>query len=240
MDIPPALSRILPGEIASDNTVIALLTANIITIFFAIAENWNPADVLFIYWAQSVIIGAFAVVSILSSDTASLMEEMNRPDPDGVKKPVWTERSIRYYLCVMAGFFCLHYGLFHWGYYSFIVESGLFGTVGFSNPGIWISCGLFFSNHLYSFLWHRKGVQPGGVKFVNEEFFRPYNRIIPMHLTIIFGSIVVLVLQLLGFSTLTPVLVLFLVLKTYMDLKMHLRKHYEEMHPDEPEQFIVF
>jgi hypothetical protein len=168
------------------------------------------------------------------------MEEMNRPDPDGMPKPVWSVRSIRFYLCVMAGFFCLHYGLFHWAYYGFVVESGFFGTVDFANPGIWASCGFFFANHFYSFIWHRRGVRSGGVKFVNEEFFRPYNRIIPMHLTIIFGSMVVLVLSLAGFTTLTPVLVLFLALKTYMDLKMHLRKHFEETHPDEPVQYIVF
>jgi hypothetical protein len=46
-----------------------------------------------------------------------------------------------------------------------------------------------------------------------------------MHLTILFGSVVVLLLQLAGIKTVMPVLVLFLVLKTYADLAMHMRKH---------------
>jgi hypothetical protein len=79
-----------------------------------------------------------------------------------------------------------------------------------------------------------------GAHYITGAFFRPYNRIIPMHMTIIFGSIVVLVLQLLGFTTVLPVLVLFLILKTYMDIRMHLRKHYETAHPDEPVQYIGF
>jgi hypothetical protein len=53
----------------------------------------------------------------------------------------WIARYSKY---LIAGFFALHYGLFHWGYFEFIVDSGLFGVVDFSNPGVWASCGLFF------------------------------------------------------------------------------------------------
>lgn len=239
MQLPSALSRILPEDFSTDPSLQALLAANIITIILAILENWDLATVLFVYWAQSIIIGFFAVIAILSCNPAALAADMNRASMADGKKAIWSERSVRFYLWVMAGFFTLHYGLFHWGYFAFIVEGGLFGPVDFSNTGIWAACALFFINHLYSYLYHR-GSEQQGATFVTAEFFRPYNRIIPMHLTIIFGSVLVLVLQFLGITTVLPVLVLFLALKTYMDIRMHLRKHYEAAHPDEPVQFIGF
>jgi hypothetical protein len=115
--------------------------------------------------------------------------------------------------------------------------SGLFGTVNVADPGIWLSCGLFFANHLYSHLTYRhKG--PRDFRYVNEQFFTPYRRIIPMHLTIIFGSIVILVLEVLGFTSTLPVLVLFLLLKMYSDINAHLIKHYQEENPEAPVQYI--
>jgi hypothetical protein len=239
MNLPPALSCFLPGDFEYTPPVIALLTANIITIILAIIQNWDLATVLFSYWAQSIIIGVFAVLSILTCDRKALLEDMNTPDTDGTKKAVWTERNTLFYVCIMAGFFCLHYGLFHWAYFAFIVESGFFGPPDFTNWGLWASCGLFFCNHLFSWFYYRKSERQGS-EYITGEFFRPYNRIIPMHLTIIFGSIMILVLMFLGITTVLPVLVLFLILKTDMDLKMHLRKHYESQHPDEPKAFIVF
>jgi hypothetical protein len=239
MNLPPALAGFLPGEFEYTPPIVALLVANIITIILAIVQNWDLATVLFSYWVQSIIIGIFAVISILSCDKKALLEDMNQPNPVGTKNAVWTERSIWFYLCVMAGFFCLHYGLFHWAYFAFIVESGFFGPPDFTSWGLWASCGLFFANHFYSWFYYRKSERQGA-RYITGEFFRPYNRIIPMHLTIIFGSIVILVLMFFGITTVLPVLILFLILKTDMDLKMHLRKHYEFQNPDEPQQFIVF
>ena len=117
------------------------------------------------------------------------------------------------------------------------MESGLFGIVNFSDPNIWFSCGLFFANHLYSYLTYRHD-RPKGVMYINEQFFRPYQRIIPMHLTIIFGSVVVFALQVFGIQSTMPVLVLFLLLKTHSDLSVHLITHAQEEHPDEPVRYL--
>jgi hypothetical protein len=237
MNLSPALARILPGGLAADRSVAALLAANIITIVIAILENWDLATVMFIYWAQSIIIGVFTVITLFSADTAALAADLGKSQAEHGGSALVSERYVGFYKILLAGFFALHYGLFHWGYYSFIIESGLFGPVNLANAGIWVSCGLFFVNHLYSYLYHR-GSGRQGAQFLAEEFVRPYHRIIPMHLTIIFGSIVVLALQILGITTVMPVLVLFLVLKTYSDIGMHRLKHREEAGPDEPVQLI--
>jgi len=224
MKILASLSRIVPGEFTSAPPVVSLLVANIVTIVLAVAGNWDAATVMFIYWAQSVIIGIFAVVSLLGADTAALASEMEKSLRESGGSGNVSVRFTLFYKCLLAGFFALHYGLFHWGYYSLIVESGLFGTVNFSSPDVWASCGLFFANHLYSHLYYQNDKRKV-VDYVNEEFFRPYYRILPMHLTIIFGAVVILVLTLAGITTTLPLLVLFLALKTYTDLDMHVKKH---------------
>ena len=239
MHLPPSLSRILPGDFATNPPVMGLLAANIVTIVLAILGNWDLASILFIYWVQSIIIGIFAVVRLLSADTAALAADIGTSQAEHGGSRSVSEGYVRFYKVALAGFFALHYGLFHWGYFSFIVESGLFGPVNFADRGIWAASGLFFFNRFYSFFYHRRNERRGGT-FVTQEFIQPYNRIIPMHMTIIFGSIVMIVFEALGILTLLPVLVLFLALKTWMDIRMHLQKHYAQTHPDEPVQYIGF
>ena len=78
MDLPPFLQKVVPGEIADDPPLMSLIAANLLTIAFAIIGNWDLATVLFIYWAQSVIIGIFTVVSLLSADTESLAATLGK------------------------------------------------------------------------------------------------------------------------------------------------------------------
>ncbi len=230
MEIPPALSRIIPGELTFTPPVITLLCANILTIVFAVAGNWDAATVLFIYWAQSIIIGIFTVISLAGADTAALTGDIEQSLENNSGARMMNRYFARYYKYFIAGFFAVHYGLFHWGYFTFIVDSGLFGVVDFSSPDVWASCGLFFANHLYSSLYYRHDERKGG-DYVTEEFIRPYSRIFPMHLTIIFGAIMTSVLSVAGIESTMPVLVLFLILKVYADLTMHIKKHTGEKQP---------
>jgi hypothetical protein len=237
MQPPVIIARLLPGDLIHNYPVVSLVCANIVTIVLAILGNWDLATVMFIYWAQSIIIGIFSVVSILGADTAALQADLQRPiDEQGGTQRV----SLRFtwlYKCILAGFFTLHYGLFHLGYFFIIVDSEIFGAVDFADPSIWLACSLFFANHLYSHItYQHEG--PKDYRFVNENFFSPYQRIIPMHLTIIFGSIVIVVLMAVGIPTTLPVLVLFLLLKTYSDISAHLIRHRREENPDTPVQYL--
>lgn len=224
----PGISRIFPGEPDLNVPLISLIAANIITIVLAIIQNWDVATVMFIYWVQSIIIGLFTVISLLTA-----VEIPPNPDKDtGIPpKPVsaFQEKwGFPIFKCGLAGFFVLHYGFFHYAYYFFIVETGLFGQVNFSSSDLYFACALFFLNHLYSFYYYRKKA-PKGIDTLGEDFVMPYSRIIPMHLTIIFGGITTLVLQVFGIISTLPVLVLFLILKTYADTDMHIKKHNEGM-----------
>jgi hypothetical protein len=97
--------------------------------------------------------------------------------------------------------------------------------------------GVLFANHLYShFTYRHKSPKDSG--YVNEQLFTPYWRIIPMHLSIIFGSIGIFAPEVFGITSTMSVLVLFLLIKTYSDITAHLIKHYHEENPDAPVQYL--
>jgi hypothetical protein len=224
MQFPPLITRVLPGDIIYSTPVISLIVANLLTIILAILGNWDLATVMFIYWAQSIIIGFFTVMSLLlvNIPPPAPGQEQPKQQPGGPRtiylQNPWVVR------CILVGFFTLPYVFFHWAYYSFIVDSGFFGIVHFSDPGIWVSCGVFFANHLYSYIAYNHRWPQGSMDVV-EQIFLPYRRIIPMHMTIIFGGILLLILEVIGIQSTMPVLVIFLIFKTLTDVAAHIDKH---------------
>jgi hypothetical protein len=231
MQFPAPFSQVLPGDLIHNSPVISLIFANVLTIALAILGNWDLATVMFIYWAQSIIIGFFTVMTLLRADIAPPIPGLEPPEsqPGGPRTiTIHNPWIIKFFL---SGFFALHYGFFHWAYYSFIVDSGFFGIVHFSDPGIWLSCGLFFANHFYSYIAYNHH-RTQGTMDIGEQIFLPYRRIIPMHMTIIFGGILLLVLEVIGIQSTLPVLVLFLVLKTSSDVAAHIDKHQPKKYTD--------
>lgn len=53
------------NKIFWDKSTKLLVVSNVITIIFAVIENWDLNSVLWIYWFQSVIIGYFNYVRML-------------------------------------------------------------------------------------------------------------------------------------------------------------------------------
>jgi hypothetical protein len=82
---------------------------------------------------------------------------------------------------------------------------------------------MFFANHLYSYFAYKPGWTH--TTDVIGQIFLPFRRIVPMHMTIIFGGFLLLILQFAGIQSTLPVLILFLVIKTWVDAGAHLDKH---------------
>lgn len=106
-----------------------------------------------------------------------------------------------------AFFFLFHYGFFHFIYAIFLYNIFTRKPLDFTN--LFIGGLIFFLNHTFSYFYNQQKTQN-----IKQLMFSPYIRIIPMHLIIIFGA-------LLGQST----LIIFLLLKTIVDLIMHTFKH---------------
>ncbi|MFH1784132.1 MAG: DUF6498-containing protein [bacterium] len=195
------------GYLRNDTSLWPLLGSNLLTIIIAVLENWSLQTVMLVYWCQSVIIGIINFVRILNLKNFST---------DGLKmnnrsvQP--TEKSKR----SVAFFFLFHYGFFHLIYFVFI---GAFGALKSINMFfVMIPVAGFFINHWYSFVQNREKDSQKRQNLGTVLFF-PYARIVPMHLTIIFGSI----LARGPFAVVA--LVFFLVLKTMADVVMHAIEH---------------
>lgn len=186
-----------------NSSIISLFISNILVIFLAIIQKWDTATILWVYWMQSVIIGFFQFLRILSlkkfsTDNFTINNHSVLPTSN---TKIFT-----------SFFFAFHYGFFHFIYAIF-----LFSIFKSSQPldfkYFFIGGFIFFLNHLYSF-YYNKIADEQKTQNIGQLMFYPYARIIPMHLIIIFGAI-------LGHFT----LIIFLFLKTFTDLAMHIIKH---------------
>jgi len=186
------------GFLRFDISTKVLILANLVTIIVAVILHWNIRDVMWVYWAQSVIIGSITIFRIL------LMKHV-----------------------FAAGFFLVHYGMFHLGYFFFLYYFNDFNeqsTAAVPVAGIAACSLVFLVNHIFS-SWHNWKREISRKRDPGSMMLIPYMRIIPMHLTIIFGS---------NYATSTKTLALFLVLKTIMDVIMHLVEHRPRRQEEEP------
>ncbi len=181
-----------------------LLAINIIALATAIWQGWSLAELMLIYWAQSLIIGASYVLRI--SRLGNYSTEGFRMNGRSVKPNAATKRKT-------AFFFCIHYGGFHAVYLIFILQDLPLDIL--LDPGF-VACTLGFAvNHAFSYRYHRQ-MDEQGTPNIGTLMFTPYLRILPMHLTIIFGG---------ATGSAGAGLVIFGALKTAADAVMHVIEH---------------
>lgn len=192
--------------IFTDRSAGSLVFANLIIILLALKQGWKLGELLYIYWWQNVIIGFFNVLRIMSFKDAA---------PEG-KTPQLAE-AFKMGRFVLSGFFALHFGVFHFVYLQFL--KGFARSDNFTF--LFIPVLIFLLNHLFSFVYNFKK-DCANFDF-QRVFMLPYQRIIPMHLTIMFGTMIIMFLNNPTGEKLA--LVLFLILKTVVNVKMHLIEH---------------
>ncbi len=189
-------------NLLKDPSLWLLVFSNSVTIFFAITEHWNPATVLLIYWFQSIIIGFFNFIRILQ------LKEFSTQGFGFNGRPAEPTATTRYF---SAFFFLFHYGFFHLIYLGFILTDTFGDKPNFVEfRYVLFTALLFFLTHFFSYIFYKhRDTQKQNIGSVMAY---PYARIIPMHLTLIFGV----------FGGVLP---LFLVLKTFTDVLMHVIEH---------------
>ena len=196
----------LGKQFRTDSSAAFLIISNLITIVLAVYEKWDLSEIMWIYWGQSIIIGIFnyrRILDLKKFSTTGYTSGGLQPKPT-----IETKKST-------AKFFALHYGGFHFGYFVFMFKE----KNELSNDSlifIILCVVVFFFNHMYSY-FHNRERDMKRVPNIGTMMFFPYLRIIPMHLTIILGGIF-------G-KTSAFGLIIFLVLKTFADLIMHMIEH---------------
>lgn len=186
-----------------DSSVLSLIVSNMVVLIWALLARWPVGVVMWVYWAQSVVIGIFWFFRILTYTNLFNVFDLT-----------WIGRlgSGIFFLCYYMGFHLVYAGFF------------LSGTF-FERPkgpllieAIVIFACLFSVEQFNSF---RKEMRVDRQKQVDIKAFKtfPYLRIIPMHLTIFIGG----ALSDFGLGGQYTLLV-FLLLKTAADVIMSIQQ----------------
>lgn len=222
----PAQTR-PPVVTPRDDAVKGILVTNAITFVIALWQDWGVLQLMWPFWAQSVIIGWFARQRMLKltrfcTGGLKINGQPVSPTPE-------TQRRV-------ANFFAMHYGFFHLAYFIFLLAFTLLsdagGSIEVTHTGTGVKSEVFLGNvHPLDFLifaalalgfWHSHRASHlehveadlRNTPSIGTLMFMPYLRIIPMHLCII------LAIPLGGGA-----IWLFVLLKTGADLLMHVIEH---------------
>jgi len=189
-----------------------LVAANLVPLAGVLFLGWSVFSTLLLFWVENVIVGAFNVLRMLVA----------QPQIGAM----WAAKLF------MIPFFTFHYGMFvtvH-GLFVLTLFGGGFTGRGFPTaatfahavqaagiaPAAW---GLALS-HGVSFAFNYIGTGEYKSALVPALMFRPYGRVMVLHVVILAGGFLVATLG----SPLIP-LALLVVLKTGLDLFGHLREH---------------
>ena len=160
---------------------ITLAISNIVPLIGVLLGYWNAFDIIFLYWLENIIIGIITLIRIIIS-----------PDSEGKA----AAKNI-----FIAIFFGLHYGFFTYGHGIFVAsffEEQLIGSQQIADQNI-VSIAYFMLTQqavqltiLAMFLAHLIDLifayQSRKIASAQQEMFKPYKRIIVLHMTIIFGG----------------------------------------------------
>lgn len=195
-------------------STISLIFSNFLVVFFAIVDGISANEVLWIYWSQSVIIGIFNFIKMITLKDFST---------EGFKQGNRQMLPTRATAISSAIFFLFHYGFFHLIYAVFLGVFPIISNSNVSSSGsmyFLLSTGMFFISYLIEFINSRKE-QTDELPNIGAIMFAPYARIIPMHLTIIFGGFIGAAGSFFSTNTNVAVITLFIGIKTVVDLITH-------------------
>lgn len=207
-------------KILRDPSLWALIALNIFFIYEVKDDPKQYTTVIWLYWLQSVLIGLFNFIDMLTIKTKNI-DVSNMTLNDKPATPAGAKGCLPI-------FFLFHYGIFHFVYLIFLFVDFKVSDTNFSYLGI-AALGVFLQQ-VIQFVQTK-------VKYTNRSrnisamFFTPYLRIVPMHLTILLPK----------FLGWTPGLT-FLILKTLFDVIGHLitTKYYwnNEVKPEPGEGYL--
>ena len=190
-----------------------LVAANLVPLAGVLFWGWDAFPLLALFWMENVAVGVFFILRMICIDPRDTA--------------LWAGKLF------IVPFFCLHYGLFTAGHGAFVFS--MLGGRNYdvrglsvlepaaraaSDYGLWLPLGVIAASHLFSFLWnflYRGEFRRAGLA---ELMFKPYQRVVVLHVTIILGGLLAMFLG----SPLWALLVL-IGLKIGLDLKAHLKEH---------------
>ena len=159
-------------KIFTDPSFYALILLNIFFIYEYKDDPKNYSTIIWVFWCQSVLIGVFNFLELLTTQTVNSKGfTMN-------DKPVDPEKSRGCY----SFFFLFHYEVFHLVYFFFLVVQ--LGAKSIDVSFLKYASLALTANLIIAFI---RRTQEYKIRTPNlgTMFFLPYLRIIPMHFMIL-------------------------------------------------------
>jgi hypothetical protein len=208
----------------SAGAIALLVVVNLLPIAGVAIWGWSVGDVVFLYWIENLIIGAFNLARI----AAAVPESVNKLGESGYDPGagrLWAAKA------ALGAFFVVHYGAFCWGHGEFLTaffpgpdgrDPSLFDVVrGMLGDSLGFCAVLaIVASHAYSFFANFIGRGEYRNADFAELMFRPYKRIMVTHIFIIFGGFVIMALR-----SPAVAMILFVGLKVGCDIYFHRREH---------------
>lgn len=194
-----------------DSSFWAVLLGNVISIYLAITQKWPLGEIMWVYWFQSIIIGATNVwrMAALKKFSTKDLKMNDQPIPE-TPEGKWS----------LIAFFIAHYGIFHFIYAGF-----LWGSISPAEippvhvTTLMLSVISFILAHTYSLRRNIEDDLKEPTPNIGTLMMFPYFRIFPMHFTILFGGILA------GGTFEIYAVLFFMGLKTLADVGMHVAEH---------------
>ena len=161
-------------KIIRDPALWALIGFNVVLIIQYRQDVKEYTTIIWLYWCQSVLIGLFNFVDMLTLRSENIsVENMTIND-----RPATVMQAKG----CLPWFFLIHYGGFHIGYMIFLFVDFKITDIDF-NSFKWSLLALAIS---YVFFFIQNKIRYSHIKrSIAAIFFTPYLRIVPMHLTIL-------------------------------------------------------
>ena len=179
--------------------------------YIAAASEWDFMPALWVYWAQSLIIGCAAALRLLAAGRFTCNGRPSGEMGAGERLAKKISRAL---------FLLFSYGFFHAVYLAFMI-----GFLDTSKGGdaeemleVLIGIAIFAAHHLFDTV--REILKGGEAVDINYEMLRPFVRIIPVHITVLAGAAA---LWFAGPSAGTGLLLLFMGLKTFVEFLVMMR-----------------
>ena len=178
-----------------------LVCTNLLLIPAVIAWEWSVFDIVLLYWAENVMIGLFNVMRMFicapppPEQRVSIRGNRFPATSDQVQ---WARRAHHASKLFFIPFFMVHYGGFCYAHGVFVLAlvgqgeaTSLTNALYLLTPAMLVAIALLTASHGFSFITNF--LLGGEYRHSNVAalMFRPYGRIVALHITILLGALMV-------------------------------------------------
>jgi hypothetical protein len=217
---------------SSYGAVAALVVANLVPLVGVLWFGWDVWGILIIYWLENGIVGLFNVLKMRHAEgredgspvaTVDTRRRLNGMRING--RPVTgTDKA------ALIPFFVMHYGMFWLVHGIFVLLLPVFALTGpdggqdlgtsLTPFGILVVLVCLFISHGLSYRLNYIGRGEYLRTTPTQQMFAPYGRLVILHITIIFGAVLIAMT-----GAPAVAIVVLVLLKIALDLGLHLAEH---------------